>query len=179
MIARFPRAKRREVDQAAESEMGLLMAVVTAVRNVRSEVQIPPARVLAVVLRPAGASQATTLGAATASLAALARADVRIDLEAVRPRHAALAMADGCEVYVPLEGVIDLEAERQRLSREIRRSADELGRIEAKLARPEFRERAPADVVAREEARLREQTGLHATLREALTRLDALDTARD
>ena len=56
-------------------------------------------------------------------------------------------------MYVPVEGVVDVEAERGRLSRELRRVEEDLGRTEAKLAREDFRQRAPAEVVAREEAR--------------------------
>jgi valyl-tRNA synthetase len=75
---------------------------------------------------------------------------------------------------VPVEGVVDIEAERGRLSRELRRVEEELGRTEAKLAREDFRQRAPAEVVAREEARRTEQRALQDKLREGLERLDAL-----
>jgi valyl-tRNA synthetase len=71
--------------------------------------------------------------------------------------------------------VVDLSAERRRLEREVSKAAEELARLDAKLGRAEFRERAPAEVVAREEARRAEQAALHAKLREALERLDAVD----
>jgi valyl-tRNA synthetase len=174
MIARYPRSRRRDIDPGAEAAMAFLMAVVTAVRNVRSEMQIPPARLLRVVLRPAGAAQSALLAAETAALGTLARAEIEVAPDAARPARAALAVVDGCEVYVPLEGVIDLAAERHRLGRERARAAEELARLEAKLARAEFRERAPAEVVAREEARRSEQAALVATLAAGLQRLDAI-----
>jgi len=71
--------------------------------------------------------------------------------------------------------VVDVEAERGRLGRELRKVEEELQRIEGKLGREDFRQRAPAEVVAREEARRAEQLALQATLREGLARLDALD----
>jgi len=179
MIARFPGPKGREVDATAEAEMRLLMGVVTGVRNVRSQMQIPPARTLTVILRPAESRQVAFLTAAIGPLTALARAVIRVEPEAARPRQAGLAVADGCEIYVSLEGVIDVSAERQRLSRELDRTAQELTRIEARLAREEFRQRAPVEVVAREESRRAEQAALRATLQEALERLDGLDGARD
>jgi valyl-tRNA synthetase len=107
-----------------------------------------------------------------AAVGALARAEVRVDPEAERPPQSALAVVDGCEVYIPLAGVVDLAAERRRLARELARVGEELGRIEAKLARPEFRERAPAEVVAREETRRAAETTLRATLLQALERLE-------
>ena len=113
-------------------------------------------------------------GLAILGLAALARAEVRVDPTATRPPQSLLAIADGCEVYVPMEGVVDVEAERSRLSRELRRLEEELSRTEAKLAREDFRQRAPAEVVAREEAKGAEQRALRAKLREGLERLDGL-----
>ena len=172
MIARFPRPRRGDIDPGAEADMTTLMGVVTAVRNVRSEMQIPPARPLSVIVRPPDGERTALLEGAVAAVGALARAEVRVDPEAERPPLSALAVVDGCEVYIPLAGVVDLAAERRRLARELARVGEELGRIEAKLARPEFRERAPAEVVAREETRRAAETTLRATLQEALERLE-------
>ena len=172
MIARFPRPGRGDVDPRAEADMATLMGVVTAVRNVRSEVQIAPARPLSVIVRPPDAERTALLEGAVAAVGALARAEVRVDPKAERPSQSALAVVDGCEVYIPLAGVVDLAAERRRLARELARAGEELGRIEAKLARAEFRERAPAEVVLREETRRAAETALRATLLEALERLE-------
>jgi valyl-tRNA synthetase len=103
---------------------------------------------------------------------------VRVDRDAIRPPQSALAVSDAGEVYVSLEGVVDVAAERRRLERELGRAEEERARLDAKLGRAEFRERAPAEVVAREETRRAEQAALAATLREAVERLDALDQRR-
>jgi valyl-tRNA synthetase len=174
MVARFPRVRRRDLDPDAEAGMTPVMAVVTAVRNLRSELQIPPSRTLTAIVRPPAGAVVASLVESAAAVAALARAEVRVDPQASRPPHSLLAIADGCEVYVPIEGVVDVEAERGRLSRELRRVEEELSRTESKLAREDFRQRAPAEVVAREEARGVEQRALRAQLREGLERLDAL-----
>ncbi|MBI4013365.1 MAG: class I tRNA ligase family protein, partial [Candidatus Rokubacteria bacterium] len=176
MVARFPR--RRGGDAAAEADFGPIIDVVTKIRNVRSEMQIPPARPLTAIVKPADARLLALLQRELTPLAAVARAEVRVDPGAVRPPQSALAVSDAGEVYVSLEGVIDLGAERRRLERELGRAAEELARLDAKLGRAEFRERAPAEVVAREEARRGEQAALSAKLREALERLDALDQRR-
>jgi valyl-tRNA synthetase len=160
MIARFPRVRRRDLDPAAEAAMAPIMGVVSALRNLRSELQIPPSRTLTAIVRPPAGTVATSLQETAASVAALARAEIQVDPEATRPPHSLLAIAEGCDVYVPVEGVVDIEAERGRLSRELRRVEEDLGRIEAKLAREDFRQRAPAEVVAREEARRSEQRAL-------------------
>jgi valyl-tRNA synthetase len=86
-----------------------------------------------------------------------------------------LKVVEGAEIHVSLAGVVDVQAERQRLGRELRKVDEELARSEAKLGREDFRQRAPAEVVARVEARRGEHLALRATLGEALARLDALD----
>ena len=174
MISRFPRVRRRDLDPAAEAAMAPIMGVISALRNLRSELQIPPSRTLTAIVRPPAGTVAASLQETAASIAALARAEIQVDPEATRPPRSLLAIAEGCEVYVPVEGVVDIEAERGRLSRELRRVDEDLGRIEAKLAREDFRQRAPAEVVAREEARRTEQRALQEKLREGLERLDAL-----
>jgi valyl-tRNA synthetase len=172
MVARFPR--RRRMDPTAEAEFGPIIDAVTKIRNIRSEMQIPPARPLTALIRPKTAALEGILQNSLASIAALARADLRVDREIVRPPKSAIAVSEAGEVYVPLEGVIDVGAERRRLERELGRAEEELSRLDGKLGRAEFRERAPAEVVAREEARRAEQAALAARLREALGRLDAL-----
>jgi valyl-tRNA synthetase len=174
MIARFPRVRRRDLDSEAEAGMAPIMAVVSAVRNLRSELQIPHSRTLTAIVRPPAGTVAASLLETAPAIAALTRAEIQVDPGATRPPHSLLAIADGCEVYVPMEGLVDVEAERGRLSREIRRVEEDLGRTETKLAREDFRQRAPAEVVAREEAKGVELRALRAKLREALERLDAL-----
>jgi valyl-tRNA synthetase len=179
MIARYPRASRRKADAGALAEVAPVMSVVAAVRTLRSEMQIPPARPLTVVVRPPGEGVvAGILRENVAAIGALARAEVRIDPDAARPPHSAIKVTESGEVYVPLEGVLDLAEERARLGRELAKVEVEIGRLEAKLGRAEFRERAPAEVVAREETRRDEQRGLATKLREAIERLDALGAAR-
>jgi valyl-tRNA synthetase len=174
MIARFPRVRRRDLDPAAEEAMAPIMAVVSAVRNLRSELQLPPSRTLKAIVRPPAGTVAASFLETAAAVAALTRAEIQVDPAATRPPHSLLAIADGCEVYVPMEGLVDVEAERTRLSRELRRVEEDLGRTEAKLALEDFRQRAPAEVVAREELKGVEQRALRAKLREGLERLDAL-----
>ena len=154
--------------------MAPIMAVVSAVRNLRSELQIPPSRTMTAIVRPPAGTVAASLLETAAAVAALTRAEIQVDPAAARPPHSLLAIADGCEVYVPMEGLVDVEAERGRLTRELRRVEEDLGRTEAKLAREDFRQRAPAEVVAREEAKGVEQRALREKLREGLERLDAL-----
>jgi valyl-tRNA synthetase len=174
MIARYPRVQKRHRNAQAEAEIAPVMAVISGIRNLRSEFQIPPSRTLAAVVKPNPDAE-DALRAESAAIGALAKAEVRIDPGALRATDEVLKVVDGAEIHVSLAGVIDVAAERQRLGREIRKVDEELARTEAKLAREDFRQRAPAEVVAREEARRAEHLALRDKLTEALARLDALD----
>ena len=153
MIAPYPKAARNQHDPTAEREMGVVMDVVTAVRNIRGAMRIADGVTLTATLRPARGAEA--LFATTGPLVeTLARARLRIDPRASRPRNSALAVVAGSEIYVELAGVIDLAAERARLQKEIERVKESVEFRKRKLARPEFVERAPAEIVARERERL-------------------------
>jgi valyl-tRNA synthetase len=154
MIARFPRPARKTADAGAEEEMGSVIAIVSGIRTIRSESRISPARELAVTLRPLSARDAGRLGGATGLIGALARATVAVVPEGTRPANSALAVTGDAEVYVHLDGVVDLRAERERLLKEIERADREIEALAGRLGRPQFAERAPAGVVERERERL-------------------------
>ncbi|OGL17582.1 MAG: valine--tRNA ligase [Candidatus Rokubacteria bacterium RIFCSPLOWO2_12_FULL_71_22] len=168
MVAPFPtRAAMRHAPEA-ERAMSAVMDVITAVRAIRGEMRISPAQALTVILRPA--PDAVSLLKGHASLVeSLARGRVTIDPTATRPRNSALAVVGETELYVELEGIVDLAAERHRLEKEIRKVAESAEFLRAKLARPEFVERAPAEIVAKERERLGQQEALRAKLAASLS----------
>jgi valyl-tRNA synthetase len=159
MIAPYPKAVRRRVDAAAERDMAVLMGAVAAIRTIRGEMRVPPGVTLAVTAKTAGAHGAL-LREHAPLVQALARATLTLDPRATRPRASALGVVGGTELYVTLEGVVDLGAERQRLEKEIRRAEEAIAFGRAKLARPEFAERAPAEIVDKEREKLAEQEAL-------------------
>jgi valyl-tRNA synthetase len=147
------------VDAAAERDMAALMGVVTAIRAIRGEMRVPPGATLAVTARTAGAH--TTLLREQAPLVqALGRAALTVDPHASRPRNSALGVVGATEIYVALEGVVDLASERQRLEKEIRRAEEAIAFARAKLARPDFAERAPAEIVDKEREKVVQQEAL-------------------
>jgi valyl-tRNA synthetase len=91
---------------------------------------------------------------------ALARVRLTIDQGARRRPDTALAVVGASEVYVDLAGVVDLVAERQRLDKEMARIEETIAFVTQKLARSDFVERAPAEIVERERTRLAEQRAL-------------------
>jgi valyl-tRNA synthetase len=167
MIAPYPKVARGQADAGAEREMALIMDTVTAIRNIRGEMRISPATTLGVTVRPAP-EHAPVLAGATALVETLARAQLSLDPAASRPAGSALAVVGGSELYVRLEGVVDLTAERARLTKEIARADEAIRFLETKLAKPEFVERAPAEVVEREREKLAGQQEVRTKLSASL-----------
>jgi valyl-tRNA synthetase len=174
MIAPFPKAGRKDRDAEAERLMAPILDFVGAIRTIRSESRISPAVNLDVEVRPASAQieMATTSNGDVIS--ALSRATITlltVDGGAARPSQSAMAATPSGDVFVKLAGVVDFEAERQRLRKEIERARKEIAFLEGKLGRPEFVERAPVEVVERERERLAEQRQTEQKLATSLTAL--------
>jgi len=136
--------------------MAPVIAVVSAIRTVRSESRISPAVELTVTVK-CSSKDTARLRAAAPLINALARASVTVDSKAARPAQSAHALAGGADIFVLLEGVVDVSAERARLQKEIDKARKETSFLAGKLGRPDFVERAPAEVVARDRERLAEQ----------------------
>jgi valyl-tRNA synthetase len=78
------------------------------------------------------------------------------DGEALKPAHSATIVASGMEVYVPLEGLVDFEAEAQRVAREAQKLAAELEKLNRKLSNEGFLAKASADIIAKDRAKAAE-----------------------
>jgi valyl-tRNA synthetase len=151
MRSRIPASDPAMVDRDVERQMTFVQNVIEAVRNIRGEMSIPPSREIALAMRTGAAHPPAALRLYEGYLQRLARVTSLTFLEGTaRPRLAAAAVVDGEELFVPLEGLIDIGLERARLQKEIDRIAAMLGGIRAKLAHAGFIAKAPPEVIARE-----------------------------
>jgi valyl-tRNA synthetase len=170
IAAPWPAAGER--DELAEREMELIFDAIRFVRNGRAELGLDPARRLPLIAVSPG--RADLLRAQAPVIGALARIDLVVEVSQMAPPAQALHRAlAGVELYLPLEGVVDLVAERDRLRQELTRIEGIVAALHARLGNPQFVERAPAAVVEKERVRLDEQEALIATLRERLHALEA------
>ena len=135
--------------------MAPILDSVNAIRTVRSESRIPPSAVVNVVIRPGTGSVGFEGGKVI--IESLSKADVEIVRGGQLPSQSAIVATDSGDVAVRLTGVVDFAAEKQRLQKELEKARKEIAFLEGKLARPDFVERAPAQVVARDRERLAEQ----------------------
>ncbi len=167
LIARpWPDPPEAWVDAEADREMGWLIRTIQALRAARTELNVPPRAWLP--LRHSGAHPDTLarLRRHEEAIRRLARID-RIEEDPEPPRPGSLVVVvDEVTYSLPVGEVVDLERERARLLKELDRVESELRRLEARLANPDFLERAPAEVVELQRER-REET---ARRRERLAR---------
>ncbi len=142
----------------AREDMARLMDVVTAVRSLKAQFKLPPARPVPILVRAEGVGGASLLERirdAVVHLARLERMDV-LEAGAAAPKESAAEVVRGVEIVLPLAGLVDVAAERRRLGKELDKHAKEIAALEKKLQNEGFRSKAPAEIVAKEEARLRE-----------------------
>jgi valyl-tRNA synthetase len=138
-----------EADAPAEAAMNLVMGVITGIRNVRGEMNIPPGMTLAVQIQAPEAATRDLLDGQRALISQLARlAGLAIGEPGPKPRAAATAIVDGAAVYVSLAGVIDFGKEIERLEKEMAKLGKELDGMSKKLNNDDFLAKAPPEVVA-------------------------------
>ncbi|MFY9370463.1 MAG: valine--tRNA ligase [bacterium] len=170
-VAPWPEAG--DTDPAVEEEMERIMAVIRGVRNIRAEMNIPPGKKVPVVIQaPAGLQ--SQLEAGIPYITQLAGVGTVTMQEPVteKPRQAAAAMVGGVEVYVPLEGLIDIDKEIARLRKEEQNLVKEVERVTKKLQNENFLAKAPAEVVAKEREKEKEYREKLAKVRERIALLE-------
>ncbi len=171
MVAPWPEPRLRWEAPEVDAEMGDLQELITVVRRLRKEYRVGEGRRVAVVLTAVPSGFAATLAAGEEMIGRLARvASVALDREP-RGVGAHAVLRNGAEVFIPLEGVIDVDRERERLRREVARLDGQVNGAQRKLSNANFLERAPERVVAREREKLVSFSERHDKLREKLAAL--------
>jgi valyl-tRNA synthetase len=145
--------------------------VITAIRNLRAERNVPPsAKVAPIVVAPEPVVAMLVQG--EQFLKSLTNASsITITTAADRPADSAVAVLADAEVILPLEGLIDKAAEATRLRKSLADLDKQLGPVRAKLGNEQFLSRAPADVVAGLRSRETELVGQRASVAEVLASL--------
>ena len=149
MLTAYPEGATNLVDEAAESEMQVIIELISRVRNIRSEMNIKPGERIPVVVASSSENLRRVFSSARDQISRLVRAsEVTVNERLDAPKASARAvLSGGAELAVPLEGLIDFEQERRRLQREQEKLQAEATKLEAQLGNPNFVERAPVERV--------------------------------
>ncbi|NVJ12857.1 valine--tRNA ligase [Myxococcus sp. AM010] len=172
MIASYPEPDADLVDEAAEAEMAPVIATIEGLRTLRGESNLSPATKVKAVVQSPDARTRELLERWRAYLMPLAGlSEVEIGAPGTKPPQAAAFVGTNLEIYVPLAGLIDLDAERDRLRKEIARAEQEAAGVLRKLENPNFVAKAPPDVVEKDRARVEELKERKAKLQDHLQRI--------
>ena len=160
MISKWPVADESLVDPEAERGMNAIMDSIKAIRNMRAEVNANPGKKIPAImlvsedLREVVAHNDSYIKL----LGGIDNLELR-PLNGEKPENAMAAVVTGIEVYLPLAGLIDVEKETQRLSKELAAMEKDLQRAGGKLNNAGFLAKAPEDVIAKERAKYEELNG--------------------
>ena len=158
IIAPWPVHESEFVNHDAEIEMALLKDVITAIRSIRSRMNVPPSKFSDLVVR-CDNNQASFLKNNEELLKALARiGNLALGEIIEKPGQSATAIVGGMEMYILLGGLVDLEQERARMAKRISEINRLIGGINGKLSNENFMNRAPDQVVAKEKSNLKKLT---------------------
>ena len=168
IVAKWPMADARAIDPEAGREIDWLIRLVTEVRSSRTELNVPPGARLPVHLRGASAETGARFERQAVAIARLARIDLAPGDAA---GGAAQVVLDEATFVLPLEGVIDFEAERTRLTKSVAAAEKERDALAGRLGNPSFVERAKPEAVEKARADHADKMAEAERLSAALARL--------
>ncbi|HAB05671.1 MAG TPA: valine--tRNA ligase [Alcanivorax sp.] len=171
----FPVSDGARLDPQAESDIEWIKAVITVIRNIRGEMRIPPGKALDVYLHNGKDIDRERLAANHNFMCRLAKLEriTWLNAEDSAPASATGLVGD-MEILVPMAGLIDKDAEIERLGKEIEKLRKAVARGESKLRNPNFVDKAPEEVVAKEREKLDDHRSQQARLEEQMEKIKYL-----
>jgi valyl-tRNA synthetase len=166
MIAPYPEAENKNIDTHAERVMQTIIDIIRTIRNIRSEHNVESGQwVEAQIFAGELTGEITTYGTVIETLARSRPVTFLNERhEPQKGENVVVSVLKDAEVYIPMESMVNVMAERTRLQKEIEQNEAEMGRLETRLQDAQFTGRAPAAVVEKERNKL-------VTIQERLTRL--------
>ncbi|MFW5972242.1 MAG: valine--tRNA ligase [Bacillota bacterium] len=155
MLASWPASIDEEIDEEIENKMNLIMDIIKSIRNIRNEMKVNPGkRIKAILNTPSEKKVVVDEGYDyIKDLGRLNELAVEVELEE-KPEKSSTAITGGVEVILPLEGMVDIDKEIERLEKELDDVKSEIKRAEGKLANDGFVNKAPEELVQRERKKL-------------------------
>ncbi len=175
MLQPYPEADSKWQDQDAEAELEWVKKFILGIRQIRGEMDISPGKSLPVLLLESSDDDRRFAERNALLLRRVGRvASVELLQASEEPPMSATALLGNMRILVPIAGIIDVAAEKARISKQRERIATDLRRSQGKLSNEKFVNNAPADVVTQEKQRVTEFERQISQLDEQLERLDTL-----
>jgi valyl-tRNA synthetase len=157
VIAAYPLVDKELINEQIESEMNLIQETITVIRHLRKQVNLSPGKEIKVIIKTPQAGQEKLLQDNIPYLRKLANvAELQTGNHLIKPSGSIADVVKDMEVYLPLSGLIDIEAERYRLQKQLGKIELDLNKITAKLQNEKFLQSAPEQIVSREKEKYTE-----------------------
>ncbi len=173
MIAPWPEPEPAWDDPEAEEKFGALMDMLSGVRNIRGELNIPPGKVVQAQVHIEEPEVGTLIREESEWFLRLGKIDDNIIIgpDVERPEASASAVSGSTQIFVPIGGLIDVDEEIRRLDKQIKDIGKSIESLEKKLSNASFLDRAPAEVVQKDRDRLQEEKDREQKIQENRSRL--------
>ena len=149
MLSEFPTENKKYVDLAAEKEFDYLKEIVNAIRNIRGEANVLPAKKIEVIFKIVNDGEKEILEHNAKILDKLANVE-KYEFNKEIPALVGFKLVETTEIYVPLADLIDKEKEIAKLEKDIQKTQKELDRVLGKLSNEKFLSKAPKEVIDKE-----------------------------
>jgi valyl-tRNA synthetase len=172
MIAPYPVTDEKLINPDIERDMQMVMDLILAIRNIRGEMNIAPSVQIKASVKVETEELGEHLERSASYITTLSRLkELQIGVHETKPKAAATGVIKGAEVYVPLEGIIDMTQERDRLQKEIAKISKDIEVFSKKLSNKNFVDKAPKEVVEKDTAKLEEFRAKREKLEQSLKML--------
>ena len=171
MMAEFPRPHPRYDKEKAADRMGLIIEVITALRNIRGEMNLPPGEQIVALLRSKNEEVRKTLCDQQSFIQTLARVkELTLGQDLEKPLYSAFVVVRDVEIFVPMDRS-RMEEERKRLQKEIQKIEKEIAFVGKKLSNEQFLAKAPPEVVQEEKEKASQYQAVRKKLEENLGKI--------
>ncbi len=148
IVSEWPAFDETCLHTSAEKEITLIQEIIGALRNIRGEMNVPPNKKAKVFIKSDNLNLVNQSEVYIKSLAQVA--EIVTGNQIVKPKHSASALVKNMEIFIPLEGLIDIDLEKARLEKEVARLEKQIEAAKNKLMNKDFLRRAPKEVVDKE-----------------------------
>jgi len=176
MVSSFPISNKKWKNAKVEKEMQFIMDIITSIRNIRGEMQIPPSKKLQLLISASDSSSKKIVESGKNYIIIMANLEgLKVDVNLAEPKGVATGVIGSTKIFIPLAGIVDIAAEKARLGKELAKVEKDLQQCSKKLSNRDFLERAAANVIKKEEEKLKEFQEHHVALEKALIKLSEIN----